>query len=188
MATKTARTKRAQVQAKPILNNTDELDDALRQLCDIKSNIDIRTAEMNQELTRIKEECDDDLSEDLALKARLEKDVEEYCTYYRNDIFPVGKKSLELVHGEVNFRQHPPTLMVSKRKRMTWATVLDRVREVFGKKYTDYVRVKEEPIKDALITLDETQLDDLGLEISRKETFGFNLKIEELAPASSTTT
>lgn len=187
MATAT-KTKRARVEAKPIINNTGELDDALADLCDITSTVNIRTAQLNQDITALREQCDTELSEDLAMKARLEKDIEEYCTYYRDTIFPSGKKSLELVHGEVNFRQHPPAVVVSKKQRMTIAGAIDKIREFFGDKASEYLRVKPELNKEALVTLDQATLESVGLEIQQKETFGFSLKLEALAPVSSSTT
>lgn len=179
------RTKRAQVQARPIFTSTDQVNDALRDLCDISSRITTREAELQQEITALREQCDSDLSDELAQRARLEKDVEEYCTYYRKDVFPSGMKSLQLVHGKVDFRQHPPAVIVSKKKRMTVDAVLENIRTLFGKKADTYIRTKEELNKDVLVTLDEPVIEQLGLELQRKETFGITLNLESIAPAAT---
>lgn len=186
MATATAtRTKRAQVQAAPIFRSTDDVNEALRQLCDISTRVSEREAEMQRAITEIKDECVSDLAEDLAMRAQHERNVEEYCTYYRTEVFPKNSKTLELPHGKVDFRAHPPAVIVSKKLRMTIPAVIDKIREVFGIKADSYLRVKEELNKDTLVTLEEPQLFVLGLEIQRKETFGITLNLETIAPAST---
>lgn len=184
MATAT-KTRRTQVAALPVIRDADGLNEALRQLCDIQSRVQTREAELQQAITALRDECAADLEEDMALRARLEKDAEEFCTYYRDTVFPKDKKSLDLAHGTVDFRQHPPAVVVSKRQRMTIQGAIDRIREIFGKKADSYLRIKEELNKDTLVTLDEAELEKVGLEIQRKETFGIKLNLESIAPAST---
>ena len=89
-------------------------------------------------------------------------------------------KSVELTHGEINFRQHPPAIGVSKAGKWTLARVISAIRE----RFTDadaYIRTKEELNKETLLGVDEPNLKTVGLEIVRKETFGYKLKGEELA-------
>lgn len=184
MATAT-KTRRTQVAAVPVIKSNDELNDSLRDLCDIQSKVTEREAQLQKEITALREQCDDDLKDDLAQQARLEKDVEEYCTYYRDTIFPKDAKSLQLAHGKVDFRQHPPAVIVSKKKRMTLVAVMDAIKERWGKKAEQYIRTKEELNKEVLVTLEETELETVGLEIQRKETFGITLNLESIAPAST---
>lgn len=180
------KTRRAQVQATPVLRNQDELSDALRELCDISARNSAREAEMNQAITEIREQANNDMADDKAMDARLRKDVEEYCTYHRATMF-TNRKSVEFAHGTVDFRQHPPAVTVSKKLKMTIGGVMENIRQMFGKKSDDYIRTKPELNKDALITLEESTLEQLGLEIQRKETFGISLKLDELAPPSTAT-
>lgn len=186
MATAT-RTKRTQIKAAPVFKSVDEVSDALRDLCDISSRVSAREAKLQEAITQLRAEADEDLADDLSQQARLEKDIEEYCTTYRDEVFPPNRKSLELAHGKIDFREHPPAVVVSKSKRMTIAAVLDNIKERFGRKADTYIRTKEDLNKDALITLEEPELNNLGLEIQRKETFGISLKLETVAPASTTT-
>lgn len=186
MTTATAsRTKRSQIVAKPIFTSTEEVNDALRDLCDIQARVATREAELQQAITALREEADTDLAEDLATRAQLEKNIEEYCTYYRADVFPKDSKSLNLAHGKVDFRQHPPAVVVSKKKRMTVDAVLENIRQLFGKKADTYIRTKEELNKEVLVTLEVPTLDQLGLELQRKETFGITLNLESVAPAAT---
>lgn len=186
MATAT-RTKRAQIQAKPIIKDNEQLDERLGDLCAVSTRINAREAEIQEKITAIRETYREENDDDLADKARLEKDIEEYCTYYRDDVFAKGRKSLDLTHGTVDFRQHPPAVVVSKKQRMTVAAVLDKIKDVFGKKADTYIRTKEDLNKDVLVTLPEDQLATIGLEIQRKETFGITLNLEQMQPAGTNT-
>lgn len=176
-AATTKRTKRAQVQAIPIYTSLAQVDDALRELCDINSRTAAATAKHDLKVTELRERLDDAIREDLSKKARLERDIEDYCTYYRDKIFTTKLKSKELAHGEVNFRTHPKAVVVSKK--WTIAKVIAKIKDIFAEDEIKlYVKTAESLKKDALVNLEEERLATVGLEIDQPESFGYNLKTE----------
>jgi phage host-nuclease inhibitor protein Gam len=177
--------KRQQILPTPNFTSIDQVNDALRQLCDIDSRVKTIEANYQIQITQIREAVDEDLQEDLGMKKRLERDIEEYCSVHRDEVFPADKKTLILAHGEIGFRAHPPAVIISKKGRWTVEACIAKIRTLW-KDADNYLRTKEELNKDTLVVLPEETLAVVGLEIQRKETFGIKLNIEALAGAATT--
>lgn len=98
---------------------------------------------------------------------------EKYATTHRDSLF--GKlKSAASSLGVFGFRTGNPKLVLLNRK-WKWADVLTSLKSL-GK--TDLIRTKEEPDKDALHKLDDSELAAVGLRIDQDEAFFIEPKRE----------
>lgn len=136
--------------------------------------------EMDRQLTVIREQYEVSIT-------ALQKQIEEKAALLNAwldsnpDELPKGRKSLEMMHGQIGFRTGTPKLKTILRK--TWSQVLDTIK-AFG--LTQYLRVKEEPNKEALIAditsgaLDEADAKKLGVRVDQEESFFVEPKLEDL--------
>jgi phage host-nuclease inhibitor protein Gam len=101
------------------------------------------TANMDMQITKIRDKYADDLAK---LTEKKAADFEIIQTYAINNRDAFGnKKSLMLTHGVIGFRTGTPKLKT--RKGFTWPAVLNMLKEYLPA----YVRVAEEPAKDRLL-------------------------------------
>lgn len=135
-------------------------------------------SKMDEAITQIREKYADDIS---ALKEQKEKHYEIAYTFCNEngDLF-TKKKSMETVHGTVGFRTGTPKLKTMKG--FTWSSVLLLLKKTLP----NYIRIKEEPNKEALLADREKPeikavMADVGVEVDQDETFFIELKKEEPA-------
>jgi phage host-nuclease inhibitor protein Gam len=116
-----------------------------------------------------------------AIEHRLAQ-AEAYAREHRAELLG-DRQTGETELATYGFRGHPPAL-VPLNKKFTWADIITKVKEAFGRKF---IRVEESVDKDALRTsIDEAKLEPLGLKIRRTESFGVTPKVDggETAKAS----
>lgn len=177
-----AKAKRQQIKVEPIFSTEDEAKEAIREKCEIKIRLDGLENEYQQKLVELREEYDQMMEADKSRDARLDQDLCDFYTYFRETIFTGSKKSIDYTHGTVGFRTHPPALKTAPR--VTIAAALENIREICPDKIESYIRTKEELNKDILLSVPEEELAKIGLKIEQKETFGITLNLESLQATS----
>lgn len=106
----------------------------------------------------------------------LSQGVQTYCEAHRGELTREGKtKTAKLAAGEVSWRTRPPSVAIRGM-----AAVVDALKKL---KLTQFLRVKEEVDKDAVLK-DPAVVDHVkGIAISQKEDFvikPFATEIEEV--------
>lgn len=172
-----AKAKRQQINAEPIFSTEEQAKEAIQEKCEIKLRLDKLDNEYQERLVALREEYDKLMEKDKARDARLDQDLCDFFTYFRDTLFDDKKKSIEYAHGTVGFRIHPPAVKMAPR--MTIAAAMEKIREVYPD-HPEYIRIKEELNKEILVTLPEADLEKVGLKIEQKETFGIVLNLEPL--------
>ena len=136
------------------------------------------TAKMDVEITRIREKYQEDLAKLQERKDSAFEVMQTFAMENRDELF-TKKKSLDTVHGILGFRTGTPTLKT--RKGFTWNAVTNLLKEFLP----SYVRMKEEPAKDKLISdRDVPEVSELfvkvGVYVDQDETFYVEPKKEEV--------
>ena len=84
------------------LRSWEEADDVLRQLGTLEARIAQKNAALTEEVNRLRATVEPDVQALELTKARLEKDLEQWCRRHRGDFG--GKRSRKLNFGTVGFR------------------------------------------------------------------------------------
>ena len=137
-------------------------------------------AKMNEEINRIKDKYQDEITEhDEDMKEQFLV-LEVYAGESKKDW---GKaKSIELLHSKIGYRTGMPKLKLDKG--FNWTSVTALLKEYFSA----YIRTVDEPNKEKLIADRETEGFDkvckkAHVSVVQDETFFVEPKVEELAPA-----
>ena len=139
-------------------------------------------ARMNEEINRIKEKYQDDIS---GIKADMEEPFETLEVFAREQQDAWGKKkSMELLHCTIGFRTGTPKVV--KDKKFTWDAVLELMKK--NPAFSPFIRVSEEINKEMILA--EANEDTLArlkkecyVEIDQDEKFFVNVKKEEVVDA-----
>ena len=155
-----------QVKADPV-ETRDEMENCVREICLLTIRRDELTAQMDDEIARIRDVYQADLAE---IQVNLDAEMGRAHDWAENNPHEFAKKkSLAMVHGTVGYRTGMPRLKTLKG--WTW----DRVLEVLKAVAPEYIRTKQETDKDKIIAerseLDPENLRNIGVQIVQDETF-----------------
>ena len=165
------------------ISSIEELDEALAKLAQKISYVQKEQASYNEKEQRRREELTEKITSIQSEISEIEIALEQYCTANRH-IFPKDKKGLDLTHGKVMFRMSPPAVKV--RKKFKLESVIQLIKFHPNKKrYADFIRTKDELNKDVILAeatkkegaIPSTALAEIGLEITQKETFYYELNM-----------
>lgn len=156
-------------QAKKIITEDLSLEDAESVFAEFAladAKIQKITAEMDSKIIKIRESYDSQLTD---LKITKDESFEKLQHYAQaNPELFSKKKSLEMTQGVIGFRTTPES--VGKLKGFTWDAVTNMLKEFLP----NYIRVKEEPNKEAILK-DKEEIKALfpkvGIKIEQSETF-----------------
>ena len=149
----------------------EKLNENILELARREAFIARKEAEMNEKIQEIKEKFETDTEEARKGKKFYQDELERFALV--NKSLFANKRSLALAYGKIGFRTGTPKVMLLNRK-YNWKTVLELLKKIFGKKY---VRTKEEPNKDAILSdiaqskLDDSKLAAVGLKVDQNEKF-----------------
>ena len=139
------------------------------------------TAKMNLEVTAVREKYEAVLALCGEMKEKQMAIIQAYCTENKALLF-AHSRSIENTHGKVGFRLGTPKLKTLPR--WTWDKVLEKLESVLP----DFVRVKKEVNKDALLDQRSSELvapmlNEVGVYVDQDEAFYIELKKEEVVTA-----
>lgn len=176
-----AKTKRETPSAAPVFKDLDDCNTALMELSILRDEIDTHESKINEAITAVRTEGEAILKPHVAKRLRLEKDLEEFMRYHRDEYLDGDEKTVKLTYGELNFRISPGALEVIPGK-WTIKKSIDAIKAKFEDLVDTFIATKES-LNKAVIkqTLDDAQLKSVGLQIVKEETFGWNFYKEEIA-------
>lgn len=152
-----------------------DVDEGLKNIAKLtstKSNLESR---MNAEMMKITEKYEADLNSANSEIIKHERNIELFCVDHKDEFG--DKRSKELNYGVVSFRHGTPALKTLKG--FTWDAVKNLIKA--SKKFREYLRVKEDIDKQALLKsrMKESDLAKIGCHISQEETFQYEAFIKE---------
>lgn len=134
----------------PVPSSREEAERIVREIATAKITERALKAEMDAELIAVRKRYEARLAQtDELIQPRVEA-IRDWADAHQDDFG--GKKSLEMTHGIIGWRVTPPAL--KPLKGFTWGAVLNRLKDL-GK--FDFIRVKEEPNKEALLAVRLTE-------------------------------
>lgn len=165
--------------AAPILETWEAVDQALKRVGQINRIIASVEADTQKTIDEAKEKAERRTADALAEKAVIEKNLEDFCSYYR-DRFG-DKKSRDLNFGVVGFRMASKLITL---KGWNWKRVADKLSALKLRQYLiEKVSVDKEAIKKANIK--EARLKAFGLAIEEKESFYYEPDETKIADVPS---
>jgi phage host-nuclease inhibitor protein Gam len=164
----------ARLKATATIDTRAQFDACVDDICRLQLDREAIVTQRDKELARILEHHNptiERISEDISAKLLL---CEKYATSHRDTLF--GKlKSAASALAIFGFRTGNPTLKLLNRK-WKWNDVVAALKST-GR--YEFVRTKEEPDKDGLKKLPESDLASVGLRIDQEETFYIEPKRED---------
>ena len=152
-----------------ILKTLDDADKALQQLCEIENQLEAIDNTADEEIAKIKERA---AAEGKALREQHKANIaalEAYAAYYREELFK-DRKSLERPFGTFGYRKAPDSIHVSKE-------TADLLKQMG---YDQFLRVKIEPDKEAMLSLSEDTLALVRASRRSKEDFFIETRREQV--------
>jgi len=152
-----------------ILKTLDDADKTLQRLCEIESQLEIIDNAADEEIAQIKERA---AAEGKLLREQQKTNIaamEAYAAYYREELFK-DRKSLERPFGTFGYRKAPDSIHVTKE-------TADLLKQ---QKLDEYLRVKIEPNKEAMLSLPEDTLALVRASRRSKEDFFIETKREQV--------
>lgn len=153
--------KATRLKAKAQINVPQTRDDAaayIRTIGDLQRDLQRQSADMNDKIAAITAEYQPTLDSINKRLNDLQEGVQAYCEAHRAELTDGGKvKFANLVTGEVNWRQRPPSV------RITGAdSVIDTLRRLaLGR----FIRTKDEVNKEAILNEPEAVQGVAGISI-----------------------
>lgn len=151
------------------LQSWDDVDAALSQIGQADRELRLIESAANEQIEGIKQAMKDHAQPTLDRKAALELSVKEYCDANRAEFAKVKTKTLTF--GEVGYRVS--TKIMIKRVAETMQALKDLA-------FTLCIRTKEEPDKEAMKTLTDEQLAEVGAARKVENVFGYSINQERL--------
>ena len=152
-----------------VLKTLDDADKTLKELCEIEAQLETIDNAADEEIAKIKERA---ATEGKLLrekhKARIAA-LEAYAGYYREELFK-DRKSLERPFGTFGYRKAPDSIHVCKE-------TADLLKQ-HG--LDQYIRVKIEPDKEAMLSLAEDTLALVRASRRSKEDFFIETRREQV--------
>lgn len=151
------------------LSSVDDCTAAMARLLIAETELEKLVAVRDQKVAAASAEFEGDIDRYKSQKAELVTALQTYYMAHLPEMESDGKKHFDLPNGVIGRRMAPPKLALLNRS-WTWASVLVRLREMFG---TKFLRMRDPEVDKDLVKarLDEDQLRDVGLRLEQDETF-----------------
>lgn len=159
----------------PTIQTREEMEALVGDIARLKSFQQKTTAIMDQRITEVRAEYEQQLSD---AERDLAPMVESVRAWAEANPEAFGKlKSLDLLHGVIGWRVGQPTLKTLSG--WTWDRVLEKLKSAAT--YAGFVRVKEEVDKASILAQRENLLPEdlrrMGVRISQEEAFFIEPKL-----------
>ena len=143
----------------PTLRNEADLQEAIRLVGEIRRDYEITKAECDDQIARTQAAYAPMLNEFLNNEQEIISQITKYCNANYDTLFKGKGKTLKLITGEISRRVKPNSIVVNDLD-----LALAKIKELG---FTDFIRVKEDLNKNAL--LDNPDFIELieGLELQK---------------------
>jgi phage host-nuclease inhibitor protein Gam len=156
---------KAQKPTVEVPTSREQAEAVLLRVAELKSAEAAAKAAMDAELARVRESYQADLADIAAQIASAVQALELWAE--RNQSLFGRLRSLVMLHGRIGWRTNPPSL--KPLRGLTWNDVLETLRRL-GRR--EFIRVKEEPDREALLAAREHEdLRALGCRVEQVEEF-----------------
>ena len=142
------------------ITTIEEAEKILKEMCELEAQWEKIDNAANKKIADIKEKAANDGK---VLRDTYKSHVDSlkaYAVYFRSELFQ-DKKTIELQFGSIGFRKAPDSISCTKQT----AELLQKI----GLK--EFVRVKIEPDKERMLSLDDETLSQVGAARKSKEDF-----------------
>jgi phage host-nuclease inhibitor protein Gam len=178
---------KTRIPMKKILNTVADVEMALNELQECEAEIELASADANKKIASTRNTVVPEIAEREEQAKRLRTAIENWAEAHRDDeeLFPAGKKSLELRAGTIAFRTSAPSLVlrdgwksedVIAELEETEATFIKRTAIKAGSPSLDKAAIKKLYDQGKI---DAKTLKSLGLEIKQDETLTVTTKTLE---------
>jgi len=162
----------------PTLKTREEMEALVGDIARLKTFQQQTTAMMDQRITEVRAEYEQQLSD---AERDLAPMVEAVRQWAEANPEAFGKhKSLDLLHGVIGWRVGMPTLKTLSG--WTWDRVLEKLKSTYPG--LTFIRTKEEVDKASILAQRETLLDgdlrQMGVRVVQEETFFIEPKLTEV--------
>lgn len=147
----------------------DDVDGALKRIGVIDREIGLLESGQNEKIDNLKAETKEQAAPLMDEKGKLEVAIKEYCEANKIEFSKVKTKTLTF--GEVGFRL--ATKIMIKRVAETLQSLKDLA-------LTNCIRIKEEPDKEAMKSLTDETLAEVGAGRKVENVFGYTLNVERI--------
>lgn len=158
------------------LNNWDEVNLALKRMGELTIQIRELENKKTELISDITTKFDADAAPVLSELKALNKLVEGFAIDHKDEF--IDKRTKELSHGSISMRVSTSVKIISK-------AICLKVLKAMGKH--DFIKTKEDPNKDMLVTLSDIELAKLSCEKVSKDNVTIEPKIEEIITPDKTT-
>lgn len=164
---------RQKVQTRINLSSWQEVDRTLREIAKLDAQIVDKETKYNAQIQDLRDRAETEIQPLQQAKARLERDIQEFCEFHREDF---TQKSKALNFGIVGFRI---STVLTTLARWTWKKVLEKLQDA-GK--VEFIRIKKSVDKEAIrqAGLNNEELRMYGMKLEQKESFWYEVNYEKI--------
>ncbi|HEY3874795.1 MAG TPA: host-nuclease inhibitor Gam family protein [Candidatus Kapabacteria bacterium] len=169
------------------LNSIAEVESAMNTMQRAKANLDKKTAEANSKIATVRDAYTDETATFEEEVKRLESQIIEWAENNRSDaeLFPNGKKSLELQAGTISFRKGAAKVVLRKKKKL--ADIIDFLNSSRKELFKSFLSQPDPQLDKSAVkeAYDEGEISDedlatIGLQIEEGEETP-SVRLKELA-------
>jgi phage host-nuclease inhibitor protein Gam len=161
----------------PSIQTREQMEACVGDICRLTIFMDQTKALMDQRLTEIRSEYEEQLAGADEKINQLMALARDWAESHQEAFGP--RKSIDMMHGTVGFRTGQPTLKTATG--WTWARVLEVLSPC-------YIRTKQEPAKENILAdrdiLGADGLRKFGLRVDQSESFFVEPTRDQLSPAA----
>lgn len=159
------------------IKNYNDVDIALKRICECEVGIAQIEGEVTLKCNQIKEEAKPQITELQNERNFLEQEIENFCSANKADF--ADKRSKELTFGTIGYRLSKSVSLPRAKAKIE--SLIGAIKK-FG--FKDCIVYEEKPDKEALCELDDSALVKLGITRVVKDNFRVEPKIESLQSVS----
>ncbi len=157
-STKTTKKTRVKATATTVPQSREQAQSWIKELGDTQRKLGVVTAEMNDQLAEITDSYKPQINELTDKTKELQKGIQTWCEAHRDELTDSKTKTANLVTGEVSWRQRPPSVSLRGIP-----SIIENLHTLGLERF---IRVKEEPNKDAMLNEPEVASSVAGVTIN----------------------
>lgn len=155
-----------------------EANRVLGEIAQLKRDVAMHEAEMNDEIDRLKAETEAKVAPLQARQASLENGLLAFAEYNKDDLFQ-DKRSKDLDFGAIGYRRSKE---IKPAPKHTLAMVLGKIKELG---FETAIRIKEAVNKEELAQWPDERLELVGARRVEKDTFWYELDEQKIADTAA---
>lgn len=158
------------------INSIADLETAMNEMQKLDAGVREAYAQLSADIAKRRGEIDDKLGKDNARKIELENLIQEFVDKNKADVFPSGKKTLELPAGTISLRLGPLSIALKKGTK-TEAVVAAAKRLKLAILRQPPEELDKDAVKELIAdgVIDDEKLKALGLVTNQSETITIKL-------------